>query len=206
MNKLQIEAQALISCALAAFLVSFLVWRRLSIVSVFGFLALFVTFVLLYHGLVRLLVVLGKMDTATKHAQERLDRARALPISVARERALKLLSDPNQFNVVKAAASVDTPNLGDTTREFFSGFESVFAIRGETRIERSKIFSSALRKGFIRIGSDSDFTEIVTRPGQDETFVVDGTEPSDPPSREGYPTIYHLIVAHYGDNNLGGGK
>jgi len=44
-----------------------------------------------------------------------------------------------------------------------------------------------------------DFTEIVAMPNEDPVYLIDGSEPRDQPLEEGFPTIYHFLVAGYSD-------
>ena len=63
-------------------------------------------------------------------------------------------------------------------------------------LNRAEIGESSLCKGFLKVGTDIDFTEIVARPHEDTVYMIDGSETEQELSGEGYPTIFHYIVAN----------
>jgi hypothetical protein len=76
--------------------------------------------------------------------------------------------------------------LGPVLRDFFSRFESVEEASGDFSVSRRSVADSALRSGFLKIGSEVVHSEIVVRPGEDRVFIVtDGEHALD-----GLPTIY----------------
>ena len=154
----------------------------------------------LYFVTVRLIVMWSRSDKTQREVRQRLDVVGALPISEAKERAFLVLADSKKFRVTENPTSTNAPTeLGKTLQEFFGRFETVAAVRGETS-NRASISPSALRSDFIRLGTDSEFAEIVARPGEDVVFLIDGSEPTDPQAQEAYPSIYHFLIAYYGDD------
>jgi hypothetical protein len=197
---LSTEIQAGASCVLAAFLGSYLIWRRVSVISIIGFLGFLIAFTTLFRVTVKAIVRATMRDPTTIRAREHMTRVEALPIAEAKEQALKILLDPAQFRISRSTAKVadDVPS-GDMIRDFFSRFDSATAIRGETIIARDRLGPSALRPGFTRIGNDAEFTDIVVHDREDRVFCVDGSEASDPGAGQGYRTIYHYILVFYSD-------
>lgn len=192
------EIQTGASCVIAAFLASSLIWSRVSVSSIIGFLGFLIAFMTVYRVTVKAIFRATMRDPATIRAREHLAHVEALPIAEAREQALKILLDPAKFRISRNTAKVanDVP-VGEMIRDFFSRFDSVTAIRGETIIARDRIGPSALRAGFTRIGNDEEFTDIVVHNGEDRVFFVDGSEATDLNPQEGSRTIYHYILAFY---------
>lgn len=152
----------------------------------------------LFFVSVRLLVRWKKSGELYGRIEEELATARALPLREAEEKALSLLRDGGKYRVVEKPSPTDTTYpLGPVLRQFFSRFEKVTEIKGETSLDRGEIRPSTLRDGFIRIGTDIEHAEIVARSAEDVIYVIDGTEPEGPQVEEGFPTIYHYLVAGY---------
>jgi hypothetical protein len=166
------------------------------------FAALFaVSFLLLaffFFAIVRLLARWKKSGELYDRIEEELAAARGLSLREAEEKALSLLSDGRKYRVVEKPWPTDTLHLlGPVLRQFFTRFEKVTEIKGETSLSRSEIAPSTLRDGFIKIGTDMEHAEIVARSKEDVIYVIDGTEPEGPQVEEGFPTIYHYLVAGY---------
>jgi len=166
------------------------------------FLAVFaVSFALLsflFFGFVRLIVRWKKSGKLYRRIEDELAAVRALSLREAEDKALTLLLDGDKYRIVEKPAPTDALySLGPALRKFFSRFERVKEIRGETALDRGEIGPSTLREGFVKVGTDIEHTEIVARPKEDLIYVVDGTEPIDLQVEEGFPTIYHYLVAGY---------
>ncbi len=166
------------------------------------FLAVFaVSFALLsflFFGFVRLIVRWKKSGKLYRRIEDELAAVRALSLREAEDKALTLLLDGDKYRIVEKPAPTDALySLGPALRQFFSRFESVKEIRGETALDRGEIGPSTLREGFVKVGTDIEHTEIVARPKEDMIYVIDGTEPIDFQLEEGFPTIYHYLVAGY---------
>lgn len=164
--------------------------------TVFGVSFLFLA--LLFFGLVRMTKVWRESSNVHQQVVEQLEIARALTQEEAEKRALMLLYDVKLYRIL------ENPELGDSLllqgpvlRKFFLRFETVREIKGDTCLDRNHIGISALREGFLKIGTDMEHTEIVAKPNEDTIYIIDGTEPKDQPLEEGFPTIYHYIVAGY---------
>ena len=181
-----------------ALLIAYLVSGR----NVGRFLAVFaVSFALLsflFFGFVRLIVRWKKSGKLYRRIEDELAAVRALSLREAEDKALTLLLDGDKYRIVEKPAPTDALySLGPALRQFFSRFESVKEIRGETALDRGEIGPSTLREGFVKVGTDIEHTEIVARAKEDMIYVIDGTEPIDFQLEEGFPTIYHYLVAGY---------
>lgn len=120
----------------------------------------------------------------------------ALPLEEARARAEALLADEKKFDrgasPVGNAAAMAT--LSPTLRDFFARHEKVRTRHGDTVLDRALVGPSELNPRYTRIGRDADLTELVTLPGGDAVFEIDGSEVSEAQMRR-YPSVYHLIVS-----------
>ena len=143
------------------------------------------------NTLVKLIQFVSSRSRANRQAREDIQRVLALPFHEVKQHALDLIADPRRFRTIAGNVSTnpEIERLGPILREFFSRFESIQEIHGDFSVSRQAVGSSALRPGFLKIGSDFEFSELVTRPGEDEVFIVTGADhPLD-----GLPTIYHNI-------------
>jgi hypothetical protein len=166
---------------------------------------LFLAFV--YFAIVRVLARWRKSGELNDRIEEELATARALSLREAEQKALTLLLDGEKYRVVEKPSPADTQYpLGPVLRQFFSRFEKVTEIKGETSLDRSEIRPSSLHEGFIKIGTDIEHAEIVARSKEDVVYVIDGTESEGPQVEEGFPTIYHYLVAGYQTASSAGEK
>lgn len=199
-SRYSLELQTWSSLVLGALLIAYLTSGRnfLKFGAVFAVSFLLLAF--LFFGLVRLMRVRRESNRVYQQAAQQLAAARALSQTEAEVRALNLLSDPRLYRIVENPIRGDSlASLGPGLQKFFSRFETVREIKGETSLDRNQIGTSNLCEGFLRIGTDMEHTEIVVRPNEDTIYVIDGTEPEEVPLEEGFPTIYHYIVAGYHD-------
>ena len=168
---------------------------------VFAFLIALVVLGILYLVTVKLVVMWSRSGKLQREVRERLAVVCALSISQAKERAFLVLADSKKFRVTENPIYTTAPTeLGKTLQEFFGRFETVTAFAVKHPLIGPSISPAGLRSGFIRLGTDSEFAEIVARPGEDAVFLIDGSEPTDPQAQEAYPSIYHFLIAYYGDD------
>jgi hypothetical protein len=195
-SKYSFQLQIWLSLALGAFWIAYLTSGRNLLRFVSPFVIAFLLLAVLFFGLVRLLRMWRESDKSYQHAKKELAAARALSQKEAQERAIALLLDGNLYRVIENPIQKDSlHSLGPELQKFFSRFEKAQQIRGELVLNRTGIGESSLRKGFLKIGTDVDFTEIVARPDEDTIYMIDGSETEDKLIGEGYPTIFHYIVA-----------
>ena len=200
--RLSPNAQAANACLLGAILVAMVIARGKVFLSASILLISFAILMGGYFLVVRLIGTWAKSDKLYKQVSEEIRLIGRMPTSDAKRDALALLSDQTKFTVIGAVTSAQVSQpLGKELREFFDRFESVTALRGETTLSRNAVAPSSLRSGFFRLGTDSEFAEIVARPEEDSVFLIDGTESNDPPPQNGYPSIYHFLLAYYGDSS-----
>ena len=124
-------------------------------------------------------------------ARVQIQEVVSLPFDEVKRQALELLADTRRFRCVKSIQSDNhsIERLGPILQEFFSRFESVAEIEGDFFVSRQAVADSALRPGFLKIGTDFAYSELVARPGEDRVSIVtDGEHVLD-----GLPTIYHSI-------------
>lgn len=121
-----------------------------------------------------------------------------LPTQEAKRKADALLADSAKFRVVQENPSTEDSAriapLGANLREFFSKYRKVEVIYGDARLDRDAIGPSSVNPGFIKIGDDVEFTEIVTKPGDDRVHEFGAGEPDEGDETPPFPTIYHWIV------------
>ena len=142
--------------------------------------------------------LLGKMIQSLKSqssidadARVKIQEVVALPFDEVKRHALELLADTRRFRCVKSIQSHNPSidRLGSILQEFFARFESVAETKGDFFVGRQAVGDSTLRPGFIKIGTDFAYSELVVRPGEDRVSIVtDGEHVLD-----GLPTIYHSI-------------
>jgi hypothetical protein len=83
--------------------------------------------------------------------------------------------------------------LGPITREFFSRYPAIRSLSGGFRVGVSEIRTSTYISGYMSIGHSEDW-DIVQRSGNDEVFIVEGSEANESEMQVRFPSIYHLIV------------
>jgi hypothetical protein len=138
------------------------------------------------------LLALQRRSPAYKKTVAEMRRIEALPLEVVKQRALEMISDPLRFRSTTRPLSpnplIDT--LGPVLRDFFERFESVEEIYGDFKASRRTVSASAIRPGFITIGTDFEHSELVAHAGDDRVYIV--TDPKHALG-DGMPTIYHDI-------------
>jgi hypothetical protein len=139
----------------------------------------------------KLLHGLKSRTTADRTAREDIQRVLALPFEQVKQHALELVSDQRRFRSITDNLSHNPAieKLGPVLRDFFSRFESVEEVNGDFAVGRQSVADSALRPGFLKVGSDFEHSELVVRPGEDRVFIVTDSEHV----LDGLPTIYHNI-------------
>lgn len=114
----------------------------------------------------------------------------------ARQCAFQLLSNPQRFACVRAQGELNVrEKLSRTVCELFSKYESVRVIAGEAYLGTDVIGPSEYQKGFLRIGTNLDFTEVAVRPMADDIYEIDGSEENEQEfSASRLPTVFHWIL------------
>jgi hypothetical protein len=195
--KFDARFQAAIAIMLAANLLAFAVAGAsltYFVVSVVSFTGLW----LVFEKIIQMAKRRAQTSSVAQEARLIEQEVFAMPIEEARQRAENAMSDPKRFaRVISSAAFLELAKHGITAAglvDFFSKYDSVRTLNGDMRISRKSVEDSAMRPGYVRIGTDffGETELVVTR--QDETvYETDGSESSEK-DMTAYPSIFHLIV------------
>jgi hypothetical protein len=128
-------------------------------------------------------------------AASELALIRAMSESDAEKVALGLMTRP-PFHVRKARAPLSSPELPSHVRSLFDRYEEV--VCGEFRLATEALTQPARLPGFIKIGEDSEFTEILVRLGDPRIYISYGEGPQSEKTMETEPTIWHAIIVASG--------
>lgn len=131
----------------------------------------------------------------------RLERIAAQSILEAASKALPLLQDDASFGIVESPAENDESlrTLAPELRKIVQRYERVESkAASQATISRSMIQSSALKQGFVQIGSVGSGTdvagEIAVRTGEETIYELYPSEEPDPTFGT-YRSVYHWIIA-----------
>jgi hypothetical protein len=134
------------------------------------------------------LIWIGKR--AYRRTEASLARVEALPTSEARRLALDLLQSGGNWRSRGASGPASAP-LPPAVADIRGQFEEV--VRGEFWVGRSALSEPARLGGFIKVGGDFEFCELMVRPTGFEVYSSYGqSEPREPP--ETSPSIWHKIL------------
>ncbi len=139
----------------------------------------------------------ARSQAETQKEQEEQDEVIfAVPLAEARAQVESLLADPDKFECIKAPpADPDVlESLAPGLRAFFTTYERVRILHGDTDLDRGSIGPSTLNARYLRIGSDVEHTELVVEPGEETVFEIDGSERSES-EMQAYPSIYHSLLS-----------
>jgi len=146
-----------------------------------------------------LMIVVNVILMATTRSSRRMHSSRpsentdSLSIEQAQARVEKIIAQENKILVKHANARTHELNqLGQVTREFFSRY-SELRINGGFCLLMKDIKPSDYMHGYLSIGHSEDW-DIVQRPGDDEVFIVEGSETSEDEMDVRFPSVYHLIL------------
>lgn len=104
----------------------------------------------------------------------RMTRLRRMSDSEAKKLALEIMARP-PFHVRAASKVLVNPDLPSHVLSLFGFYEEV--TRGEFWLGTSALDQTPRLSGFIKIDEDSEFTEILVRPGDSKIIVASGHEP-----------------------------
>jgi hypothetical protein len=148
-------------------------------------------------------VVVRGTERSLAPFKQRYDSAKGkisvLSFSEAKRRALTVVADPSKFACVRSTATEDLQleRLPQGLKDFFGQFESLEVVEGELRLRRADIGSSKFNTAFIRVGTESDFREVVVRPDEESIFVIDGSEgDSHDWPKHAHRSIFHFLLLH----------
>ncbi|MGE4243616.1 MAG: hypothetical protein AB7E83_24420 [Ramlibacter sp.] len=160
---------------------------------------------MIWLTLLGVLLVLGYFflsgrDGATEAAPMRDDFIPTVSLEEARAGVRELLaagiyvSDPPALNVEALK------QLGPITREFFMTYGKIWSEGGGLELAATAVASSEHRPGHLSIGHSEDW-DIVQRPGQDEVFIVEGSEGLASAPEICFSSVYHLLVEEAGKDS-----
>lgn len=141
-------------------------------------------------------VVLSRRTKRTSRARPPQPSTAASPLSVeeARAKVDGIIADGEKLVVEPVGGAVRGPEqLGPTTREFFAKYGSLRLRHGGCRLSVAEIKASEFLHGYLSIGHSEDW-DVVQRPGDDEVFVVEGSETREVEMDVRFPSVYHLIL------------
>lgn len=84
-------------------------------------------------------------------------------------------------------------HLGPTTREFFAKYGRLRSRDGGFRLSVTEIKPSDYIHGYLSIGHSEDW-DVIQRPGDDQVFVVEGSEVREAEMEVRFPSVYHLVL------------
>jgi hypothetical protein len=120
-----------------------------------------------------------------------LRRVRALAAPDAKAIALRLLASGGVFQCTPATVQGALPSLPPSVAELFLRYEEV--ARGEFWLGRRALSEPSRKQGYLKIGEDFEFTQILTRPAGLQVFTSYGEDSDDEPL-DALPTIWHKLV------------
>jgi hypothetical protein len=139
-------------------------------------------------GSVGLLIWLGSREYRRTNAE--LKALYSLPIPDAQKWALRLI-DQGLFQCKPASTSMNNTNLPQSVADVLNLFDEI--IRNEFWINRHALAETPARSGFIKIGSDAEFEEILVREGSNDIFLSYGPQHGKE-SLEQIPSLWHLLI------------
>jgi len=127
-----------------------------------------------------------------------LASVRALSEADAERLAIDLLTRPGLFQTRAASAAFTSQEVPSHVRSLLSRFEEI--VRGEFWVGVAALEQRARLPGFLKIGEDSELTQILVRPGDSRIHVSYGEGPRSVSTVETAPTIWHQIIVVSGVN------
>lgn len=100
-----------------------------------------------------------------------------------------------QYLVAEPAEQGVSPpaHVGLLTKEFFSTYRSIRTRNGGFRLTAADVRPSEYVRGYVSIGHSEDW-DVVQKPGNDEVFVVEGSETSEVEMEVRFQSVYHLVI------------
>ena len=108
------------------------------------------------------------------------------------QKAGAALADQSRFKCVPSTGGAVDPRLPPLLGRLGSVVRALRAVRGEAEIDLDQVRESDYHKGYYRIGSDADFTELAFRSGDDRIFQLDASTKVE--HVRTFPSILHWIV------------
>ena len=147
-------------------------------------------------GLGVIAVLLWRGARARGATQAQLTAVRSMSSAAAEQQALALLRRHDVFQTRPATHPVNRPDLPSHVSALLNQYEEV--VRGEFRISTAALTQPARIPGFIKIGEDFEFTEILVRPGDPKIYISYGEGPQSSSTLAATETIWHEIITAAG--------
>ena len=141
-------------------------------------------------GALAVLLWLGARERRTTSSE--LAALRSLSSAEAEHKALVLLGRDEMFHTRPATQQIDHPDLPSHVNALLNRYGEI--VRGEFRIGTAALTQPARLPGFIKIGEDFEFTEILVRPGDQKIYISYGEGPQSSSTLETEETIWHEII------------
>ncbi len=136
------------------------------------------------------LLWLGARERRTTGAE--LATLRSMSGAEAEQKALALLGRDEMFHTRPATQQINRPDLPAHVNALLNRYDEI--VRGEFWIGTAALTQPARLPGFIKIGEDFEFTEILVRPGDQKIYISYGEGPQSSSTLETEETNWHEIV------------
>ena len=151
--------------------------------------AIFLSIVVGIAAVLALLLVLGRREHAVVGRE--LRAITATPVQQARKQAEDMLMRPSLFKVQPAAEASAMPGLPSDVAGLFAKYEDIS--RNEFWLGHAALREPARVPGYIKIGGDSEFEEVLVRPGE-ETIWLSYPEDTLGSKLESLPSVWHKLL------------
>ena len=141
-------------------------------------------------GVLAVLLWLGARERRTTESE--LTALRSMSSTEAEQQALLLLARHEMFQTHPATQQINHPDLPSHVNALSNRYDEI--VRGEFWIGTAALTQPARLPGFIKIGEDFEFTEILVRPGDQKIYISYGEGPPSSSTLETEETIWHEIL------------
>ena len=119
-----------------------------------------------------------------------LNNLYSLPEPEAKKWALRLIEE-GLFQCKSASSVIKKSSIPDGAFEILDRFDEIS--RNEFWIARNALSDKASIDGFVKIGGDAGFEEILVRAGSNEVYLSYGPKHGKKPLEE-IPSLWHLLI------------
>lgn len=165
-----------------------------------GYFLIFMAVTAIFIGGIIMFLKLLRVNKGTQKFVGELESAKnnifSMTIEEAKLKAEKLLEDVNKFTCSPGKMITEELFciLPQTVNDLFAKCADLKAVAGEAHLSVEDIGPSKYHHGFIRIGTDSDFVELVVEANKDPVYEVDGTESLEDLQENSFPSVYHWVL------------
>ena len=141
-------------------------------------------------GVLAVLLWLGARERRATASE--LAALRSMSSAEAEQQALALLRRADVFQTRPATQQITRQDLPGHVNALLNMYDEI--ARGEFWIGTAALTQPARLPGFIKIGEDFEFTEILVRPGDQRIYISYGEGPQSSSTLEMEETIWHEIL------------